>query len=568
MSILTDKVRMPRSLSLHSTILDSVSIGSQKQNSYFDTKRRELQDIQVDVDTNNLAVVEALRFEKYSLLRKRLFGLVREAKCDSRRGWIRAFQRWQINHDVLTHSTIFQDAIEDDDDMVREFLIPSSGKGNADILVRSRKLLEIDLAALENMSPAAAVKISQILCLDSLKLVKNFHCHLTKVKQRQECKQEDDSDLVEVLNNNYNDDKALRLDTKRAAERLHVDPRTFKRRNMLVSSKQLQKLRTLWDLSRSEAERTDLNAKSDTDEALFFRDVYTLATRYEALEGRGWQAAIPNNVMECLKNKFGVSAELMASPFNTRTINYCSVFPDIEHRFHSMGSFFDFHPTEGGYEVNPPFSEFLMVAMIKHITNLLKNEEAKALSFVIVVPAWGIDYEINHYSGHIQKDKQVELLQYEMLLNRFLNRSGDSTAQSAGGGDIHFPLLDLNPFHRTARGSDKPLIIPQEEHTYVDEGSAENRRQSSRITVYDEIKNKYVTTTETPEMGITYRLAAFDSALFVLQNDKGAKKWPVTKQKLNAIAEAWKQNAPSQSSVNRGNNKYVPNKGEKIKTSI
>ena len=96
--------------------------------------------------------------------------------------------------------------------------------------------------------------------------------------------------------------------------------------------------------------------------------------------------------MHCLKDLFGVSAELFASPMNSYLTNYCSVFPDLDSKFGSSGSFWHFNPTEGSYEANPPFVQYLMVKMVQRMETLLRESD-KPLSFAVIVPAWGSDYE-------------------------------------------------------------------------------------------------------------------------------------------------------------------------------
>jgi hypothetical protein len=50
----------------------------------------------------------------------------------------------------------------------------------------------------------------------------------------------------------------------------------------------------------------------------------------------------------------GVSVECFASPLNCHLPAFCSAFPDTDAAFGSLGSFFDFFPTEGSFQVNPP----------------------------------------------------------------------------------------------------------------------------------------------------------------------------------------------------------------------
>ena len=86
----------------------------------------------------------------------------------------------------------------------------------------------------------------------------------------------------------------------------------------------------------------------------------------------------------------------------TRYPRYCSAFEDIDQYFGSIGSFFDFHPTSGCYEANPPFVPYLMMRMALHMEELLKNATG-ALCFIVIIPAWGnkdkSDRVMHHASG-------------------------------------------------------------------------------------------------------------------------------------------------------------------------
>ncbi|CAM9219071.1 unnamed protein product, partial [Phaeothamnion confervicola] len=83
-----------------------------------------------------------------------------------------------------------------------------------------------------------------------------------------------------------------------------------------------------------------------------------------------------------------VIMECFASPFNCRWERYCSAFPDTDTAFGSLGSFFEFRPAAGSFEVNPPFVPEVIVRTAAHIEALLAAAKASPLSFVVVVPAW------------------------------------------------------------------------------------------------------------------------------------------------------------------------------------
>ena len=94
-----------------------------------------------------------------------------------------------------------------------------------------------------------------------------------------------------------------------------------------------------------------------------------------------------SQVFDSLLRNFDVRMECFASPLNSRYGVFCSAFPDIDCWFGSLGSFFDFRPTRGSYEANPPFVPDFIARMAEHMENLLEETE-KPLSFVVIVPAW------------------------------------------------------------------------------------------------------------------------------------------------------------------------------------
>jgi hypothetical protein len=56
----------------------------------------------------------------------------------------------------------------------------------------------------------------------------------------------------------------------------------------------------------------------------------------------------PGSLFHVLREELGVSLECFASPLNCYFGRYCSAFRDLDPCFGSLGSFFDFHPTEVG----------------------------------------------------------------------------------------------------------------------------------------------------------------------------------------------------------------------------
>eukprot|EP00397_Hematodinium_sp_SG-2012_P047836 GEMP01054555.1.p1 GENE.GEMP01054555.1~~GEMP01054555.1.p1 ORF type:complete len:439 (+),score=83.81 GEMP01054555.1:164-1480(+) len=133
----------------------------------------------------------------------------------------------------------------------------------------------------------------------------------------------------------------------------------------------------------------------------FENALFCLLCRYDALcgpgecEGRGLHGTLPQGFFEVLGKEV---TECFASPLNVWCPSddkglrfFCSFF--LEDRcFGSLGSFFDprFEPTEGLFEINPPFDCEVMESVIKRVDAWLSRatKEERKLAFIIVFPEW------------------------------------------------------------------------------------------------------------------------------------------------------------------------------------
>ena len=102
------------------------------------------------------------------------------------------------------------------------------------------------------------------------------------------------------------------------------------------------------------------------------------------------QAAADGDVFDALLKYFDAAFECFASPLNCRYGRFCSAFDDTDRLFGSCGSFFNFHPRQGSFQANPPFVDSVILAMAKHMEELLTISDAESLplSFVVIVPTW------------------------------------------------------------------------------------------------------------------------------------------------------------------------------------
>jgi len=160
------------------------------------------------------------------------------------------------------------------------------------------------------------------------------------------------------------------------------------------------KLRALYQVQQP-LPTGDSPVEKESWEDSFCKALYVMLRRYvtfigldpsvEGQIGGNMHAAAPETVFDWLRDELEVQAEGFASPLNCYFATFCSAFPDTDAVFGSIGSFFDFWPEEGSFEVGPPYTEEVMESMAKHLLKLLEKSSAggKPMSFVVFVPDWG-----------------------------------------------------------------------------------------------------------------------------------------------------------------------------------
>lgn len=143
--------------------------------------------------------------------------------------------------------------------------------------------------------------------------------------------------------------------------------------------------------SMSSSTSQDPDYSTEFADQTFLRASFCVLMRYESFGASGFQAALPDPVFDFLHHKFGVEEECFASPLNRykQFSRYCSAFPDTDNIFGSRGSFFQFWPRRGSFEVNPPFTTSTVLLTADHIGQLLTDATGacEPLSFVVIVPS-------------------------------------------------------------------------------------------------------------------------------------------------------------------------------------
>jgi hypothetical protein len=125
--------------------------------------------------------------------------------------------------------------------------------------------------------------------------------------------------------------------------------------------------------------------------------VLRIAMRYCTVITGGQHWGITTEYYDYLYNNYNLRNEGFASILNTKSIYYndchfCSLFPDIEGDYGSLGSFFnvELYNYDGLWSINPPFTEQLILQTINRVIEQIEkaNEKEKILTTFIFLPYW------------------------------------------------------------------------------------------------------------------------------------------------------------------------------------
>ena len=152
------------------------------------------------------------------------------------------------------------------------------------------------------------------------------------------------------------------------------------------------RLEVLFRLKRRHARHVQATCAGDfkaqqLEEVRFLTQCLVVLLKYGALlSDPGQHGMLPLAVFDTLE-KWGCEGEGFATPLNATLPSYCSLHADADRCFGSLGSFFEWRPKMGNFELNPPFT-IRSTAVEDHAVALLQAAErdGKALSFCYVVP--------------------------------------------------------------------------------------------------------------------------------------------------------------------------------------
>lgn len=252
---------------------------------------------------------------------------------------------------------------------------------------------------------------------------------------------------------------------------------------------------------KSEGGKKSVVTRKNTNVEVFHRRLWCMLKRYQTIFGANtfeeqvYQGALPISVYQILNEVFGVTMECFASPLNSYFKNYCSMYPDTDAWFGSIGNMFNLDFSSGSFQANPPFSFHLMEAMVDHFERLLSKAETagKPLSFIIFLPEYTVP---------------IPVTQLRIEVSQFLK--------------------------------DK-LLIPAHEHKYrsgleyVDDDEANFGDVDNEISCADDDDDE----AEEVRQKSVLLPCSHGTYIFFLQTSEAYKKWQPSKDKLDKLMDAF-----------------------------
>lgn len=245
--------------------------------------------------------------------------------------------------------------------------------------------------------------------------------------------------------------------------------------------------------------------------------IFLLIMRYlGTLNSGNHQLGIPD--YDVISKVFNLKEELFASPMNCSILDgYHSAFPDTDKFFGSLGRFSDTNVQSGyGYSVNPPYTDIVLEAAMKKVTDWLRS--VPNVVFYITIPVWdyesqkqlGIDIgdkygsypaiDVINKSGFV-KDKKIfhkDIFKYkDHNTDKYINAS-NTYVIIASNRDLKDEekqyLVNLDKGRETERvKSVKDLIGNKIVETYLDVGCGDGKITKEIVSSIDTIKTYYMT---------------------------------------------------------------------------
>lgn len=180
----------------------------------------------------------------------------------------------------------------------------------------------------------------------------------------------------------------------------------------------------IYTLSKQSCSRLNMLSKPHNEK--LDMHIVSLLKRYEYFSTERFGITLSaNEIYDFIKTSGyeNNTLEAFAGSLNSNLKNYCSLFPDIESYFGSLGSFFKYHIDDCKYNIivaNPPYITSVMHQYAKKILRYM--DTCKNAVSIIIIPDWRSrkEYELDKntqltYRENIQKRQNIPYDGYYQL---------------------------------------------------------------------------------------------------------------------------------------------------------
>lgn len=169
-------------------------------------------------------------------------------------------------------------------------------------------------------------------------------------------------------------------------------------------------------------EYTNMEQKFTGNKEKLDEYIWIILFRYQLLGSNNNQLAVLPNVLDQMKIDLNFNFECFASAINSSTINFCSLYYDVEKYFGSIGSFFNIDINEGVFSFNPPYQTDIIERGIEKILSFLEKSK-KQLEFVITIPIWDNDgKKIMENNNSENNNNNIDYGDFEIINKMFTSK--------------------------------------------------------------------------------------------------------------------------------------------------
>lgn len=165
----------------------------------------------------------------------------------------------------------------------------------------------------------------------------------------------------------------------------------------------------------------------------FSRSTFLLLLRYSYVDpGFKRQGYLAPQYFEAISRAFNapIDLEAFAAAFNTTVPTYCSLFPDVESPFGSIGSFFDLQSLGDMHliQVSPPRIGSITKQAIEHCIQLLRETTSTSYPYYIITltpQAWPDINDLIETSGYsiwVNRSRKGDTIEYHDVIKNKPNR--------------------------------------------------------------------------------------------------------------------------------------------------